>query len=282
MITSLQALKTTNAMAEKRATRGNHRGKGKPSASVPDVYQEMLSEVLPAHSELPERPLKKRRTGRIDAADNSTIIDNPPASDNEEDLEFEDVLAGSTSLNSDNESIPPKLLQTTTRDSDDSDESDYQWEPLDFQAERQSSEPTGNLELNLTRSAAEPSRQKTTPRRRAISKAEKSLRLETHKLHVLCLLSYLKRRNDWCNDQEVHASLKPLLDKKMLQFLKPKSNLSQFGQAESLKRGIEQVSAMWNKKFTITMRGLRRALWADDEKDIHNVSKNCVRSTLRN
>jgi xeroderma pigmentosum group C-complementing protein len=116
-----------------------------------------------------------------------------------------------------------------------------------------------------------PQRQKVAPRRKAVSKAEKVLRLEAHKMHVLCLLAHLDRRNEWCNDEDVKKSLKPLLDKKMLTFLTPKSNLSQFGRAESLKRGLEQVSVMWRTKFNIVLRGSRRALWADDEKDVQNV-----------
>jgi xeroderma pigmentosum group C-complementing protein len=55
-------------------------------------------------------------------------------------------------------------------------------------------------------------------------------------------------------------------------FLRPKSDMSQFGRAESLKRGLEQAGIMWRKKFRITNRGMRRALWADNEADLENVS----------
>ena len=45
------------------------KGKGKANqkrGDVPDVYQEMLAEALPSLSS-PERPLKRRRTGKPDA-----------------------------------------------------------------------------------------------------------------------------------------------------------------------------------------------------------------------
>jgi xeroderma pigmentosum group C-complementing protein len=31
---------------------------------------------------------------------------------------------------------------------------------------------------------------------------------------------------------------------------------------------------MWRTKFSITARGMRRALWADDERDLQNASDN--------
>jgi xeroderma pigmentosum group C-complementing protein len=153
---------------------------------------------------------------------------------------------------------------------EEADESDQEWEGVDFDTLPQDNEPSGDLELTL-KPRTTPSRQKPTPKRRVLSKAEKVLRLETHKMHVLCLLAHLDRRNEWCNDEDVKKSLRPLLDKKMLTFLKPNENLPQFGRAESLKRGLSQVSFMWRTKFNVTARGIRRALWADDEKDIQNV-----------
>jgi xeroderma pigmentosum group C-complementing protein len=268
-------------MAGKQRVTGS-KGKAKATTNrngIPDVYQEMLAEALPAQSELPDRPLKRRRTGRREGAETGTTSEPPAESeginvgeDEDEDVEFEDVLGGDEGRDSENESdSPPKRLQTAYRDSDDdSAESDFEWEALDFDANAPADEPSGDLELTLTtRDTSQ--KQKSTPRRKAVTKAERVLRLEVHKMHVLCLLAHADRRNDWCNDTEVHSSLKPLLDKKMLQFLRPKSDLSQFGRAESLKRGIDQVSTMWRKRFTITARGIRRGLWADDEKDIQNV-----------
>jgi xeroderma pigmentosum group C-complementing protein len=79
-------------------------------------------------------------------------------------------------------------------------------------------------------------------------------------------------RNEWCNDAEVQRTLKPLLDKKTIKFLRPSGDLTQFGQTNSLKRGIETVNEMWRSKWMITARGIRRALWAEDDKDLQNVS----------
>jgi len=253
--------------AKKAATRGKA-----PSSrnAVPEVYQQMLAEALPTQPNIPVRPLKRRRTGPRSApssAGGRHKSSDPVDEDDEEDVDFEDVL---DTRDSDSDA-PPKAQQTAYRDSDEeSNESDHEWEGVDFDTLPEDNEPTGDLELTL-KPRTTPQRQKVAPRRKVVSKAEKVLRLEAHKMHVLCLLAHLDRRNEWCNDEEVRKTLKPLLDKKMLTFLKPRSDLSQFGRAESLKRGLEQVSVMWRTKFSIVARGVRRALWADDEKDVQNV-----------
>jgi xeroderma pigmentosum group C-complementing protein len=223
---------------------------------------------LPNRAEKPERPLKKRRIGSRENQVATSRSANRSDEENEDDLQFEDVIAADD-FDSD---APPKLQQTAYRDSDDeSEDDDFDWEGVDFDAKPDPGEPSGDLELTLTTKSTPQSR-KVTPRRKAVSKAERVARLEIHKMHVLCLLSHLDRRNEWCNDSDVHASLRPLLDKKMLTFLNPRPDLSQFSRADSLKRGLEQVSVMWRTKFSITARGMRRALWADDERDLQNAS----------
>ena len=259
-------------MAGKKGARGG-KGKGKATKSaVPDVYQDMLAEALPEQSDIPERPLKRRRTGRrpsqVARISQAPATSSVKEEEEEEDLEFEDVL----DLEGEQD-VPLKRQQTAYRDSDDeSEDSDGEWQGLNLDAEPEVEEPSGDLDLTLVKKAA-PQVQPAATRRRLVSKAEKIERLEKHKMHVLCLLSHLDMRNDWCNDSDVHNSLRPLLDKQMLKFLRPKSSLPQFGRTDSLKRGLEQVAVMWRTKFSITARGLRRALWADDEKDLQNVRR---------
>lgn len=269
-------------MAGKKAGPGR-KGKGKATTSrnaVPDVYQEMLAEALPIQSDVPDRPLKKRRTGKrapqtatLNSAKSPDLVAEEVDEDEDEDLQFEDVLAPHQEelLGDDEFAPPPKQQQTAYRDSDEeSQDGDLDWEGLDFDTKLGEDEASGDLELTLTKRTPQP--KTSTPRRRVVSKAEKVTRVETHKMHVLCLLSHLDRRNNWCNDPETKASLRSLLDKKTLNFLRPRSDLSQFGQTESLKRGLEQACVMWRTKFKITSRSMRRALWAEDDEDLENVS----------
>ncbi|TVY45492.1 DNA repair protein rhp41 [Lachnellula subtilissima] len=257
-------------MAPRKPPAGMKRGKGKGKApvkrsAVPDVYQEMLAEALPSHADVSERPLKKRRTGPRDTegvAASSSRQAGEDDGDGDEELEFEDVL-----------DEPVKTQQTAYRDSDEESEEDeeLEWAGVDFESLPGNGETSGSGDLELTLTANKtPQRPKISMRRRVVSKAERATRLEIHRMHILCLLSHVERRNDWCNDSEVQKSLRPLLDKKMMTFLRPKSDMSQFGRAESVKRGLEQAGIMWRKKFRVTARGVKRALWADDEKDLQN------------
>ncbi|KAG0645844.1 DNA repair rhp41 [Hyphodiscus hymeniophilus] len=258
---------------KRAAARVKGKGKGKATASaVPDVYRDMLAEALPMQSDIPERPLKRRRVGRpreIATADVGVPDEERHDVDSEEDVEFEDVLGPEISEETADESnSPPKMEQTAYRDLNDSDsESNFDWDTIDFSAKPQEEPSTGDLELTLIARPA-PQSKTTAPRRKAVTKEDKAIRLQQHKMHILYLLAFVDRRNEWCNDDAVKASLKPLLTSKMVKFMKPASNLSQFGRGESLKRGLEDVAKMWRVNFKITERGMRRALWADNEKDI--------------
>lgn len=266
-------------------TRGRSKGKGKApnQNAVPDVYRDMLEEAIPAQSQISERPLKKRRVGLRGAVVSASESGPPKPSvaeshdesddDEDEDMEFEDVIAVEKSLDGeDSDEDASRPQQIAYRDSDEeSDESDadieIDWETLNFNTK--DDEPSGDLELTLNRPA--PQRQVATPRRKALTQGDKDHRLQIHKLHLLCLLSHVDRRNEWCNDSVVQDSLRPLLNKKMLSYLRPREDLPPFGQADSLKRGLDMAAVLWRTKFQITKRGLRRALWADDEDDIKNV-----------
>ena len=271
-------------MTGKRAVARRGKGKGKASASsqsvVPGVYQEMLAEALPMQQDVSERPLKRRRRSQPNHNLSPGTARQPidlESQDEEEDIEFEDVLDNDNPDGSgieskgDDPGSAPKRLQTAYRDSaDESEESDFEWEGINLNRTAQGDGPSGDLELTLATRSPLP-RQTGASKRRTVTKAERQLRLQTHKLHVLCLLSYMDRRNHWCNDPDVQELLKPLVNKKMLTFLRPKSSLSQFGRAESLKRGLDDLSRLWRARFRITARGMRRSLWAEEEKDLHKV-----------
>lgn len=262
-------------------------------ALVPGVYKQMLREsgALPSRmaSETTERPLKRRRTGRQAAQENpaslgqkaggdnatsgpraratiASIPEDDASEDDDEDIEFEDV------------DIPKPTVQTTYRDSsDDESEEEAEFEDVDFDAvfassSEQAPEQQKTLELNLTaaKEALAPAR-RAADRRKPITKEEKELRVEVHKAHILCLLAHVEKRNHWCNDPVVQESLRPLLTAKIVQWLNPESHLTQFGQTESLKKGLQMIMEKFQQRFAITEIGLRRALWAGDEKQLENV-----------
>lgn len=178
--------------------------------------------------------------------------------------------------------LPPTTQQTTYRDIDedsdvDSDESYCDWENVGFDVDNEieedtfpSSSSTKDLELTLSKTTS--SKGKSTKyNRKSITKKDRLLRLAVHKMHILCLLSSLDLRNDWCNDIEVQNSLRPLITPNLLKLLRPKPELSQFSRTQSLKKGLTELSFLWKTKFCVTKRGMRRALWVNNENNLQYV-----------
>lgn len=272
-------------MAGRKRTAASRRNDAPAEPTGGQIYMDMLGEagVNARRDPSPERPLKRRRPGARRAekrpeepsqAEGSSSkpeqIEKPAPSvgddEDDEDVEFEDVA------------LPEPTMQTMELESDDDeDDEDLQFEDVDFTAplkgpESAPQEPQA-LELNLTvqKTAAEQSR-KAAERRKPISREDKKRRLEIHKAHILCLLSHIARRNHWCNDAKVHQYLEPHLTDKMVSYLTPGTNLPQFGRTESIKNGLKQAQTMWNTKFEVTERGLRRALWAEEPEHLKDVS----------
>ncbi|KAI1380360.1 Rad4-domain-containing protein [Hypoxylon crocopeplum] len=243
-------------------------------SDVPDIYREMLVEAnVRSHATSPERPLKRRRPGQR----NEQSIkkpDPPPMTSKNEDVEDEDDIQF--------EDVPPPAatVQTVYRDSDEEEEGDddeIQFEDVDFSFPPPNPDSTHDgggdsskdLELDFsTRLTA--NAQKAPDRRKPMNKAEKDRRIEIHKTHLLCLLAHVARRNRWCNDDAVQDNLRTRLTKKMVKYLNPSTNLSQFGQTQSLKDGLQQVATMYKTNFQVTERGIRRALWAENEEYLQN------------
>ncbi|KAI1846014.1 hypothetical protein JX266_007823 [Neoarthrinium moseri] len=261
-----------------RQTRGSA-ARGGP----PDVYREMLADVDVRAIADPEEPPPKRRR-RPGEKSTPTQPSKPrpktqppppeaPESDEDDgDIQFEDVA------------IPVATIQTMFRDSeeedddddddDNDDEEDLQFEDVDLSfpdlnfnnTEPEKEEPK-DLVLNLTARATEKLRH-VAERRKPINRPEKDRRIEIHKTHLLCLLSHVAQRNRWCNDAEVQRTLRRLLNREMVKYLNPGRDLTQFGQTNSLKTGLQKVEIMFRTRYEITERGIRRALWADKEEHL--------------
>ncbi|KAI0888001.1 Rad4-domain-containing protein [Annulohypoxylon maeteangense] len=255
----------TNATASRstRSTRSNTR-----RSDVPDIYNQMLADVdIQPHTTLSERPLKRRKPSQKNdhspkKPDPPKAISKPEDVDDDDDVQFEDVP------------LPAATMQTVFRDSDEEDDDDeIQFENVDLSIPSSNLDNTedGNkdLELNFSaRMAASP--RKSADRRKPISKEEKGRRMEIHKMHILCLLAHVARRNRWCNDNTTQKTLRKLLTNKMITYLNPSTQLSQFGRANSLKEGLQQVGTMFKTKYQVTERGIRRSLWADNEQHLQN------------
>jgi xeroderma pigmentosum group C-complementing protein len=163
-----------------------------------------------------------------------------------------------------------------TRDSDEEDDDDIDFEDVAIEANEPSvtvvSKQSRELDLDLSAhmAALAPRR---ADRRKAISRDERERRVEIHKMHLVCLLAHVELRNRWCNNRGVQDVLRPLLPQKTVSALIPRASLNQFGRSESLRKGLQEAKELFRVKFTVTERGIRRALWAEDEEQLKDVCR---------
>lgn len=233
-------------------------GDGEPPAKRPRrPGQRNATRTQSATAIAPSVPAVKPSAKAVEVSGTAHDTDDTDDADEDEDIEFEDVA------------LPEPTIQTTYQDSEDEDEDDdVAFEDVDFGALPEDAPEAETLELDLSThraaAAAEAIKRRGGPKRKPISRAERERRVEVHKLHLCCLLVHAARRNRWCNDAEVQSALRPLLPSKVVDMLKPRSGLTQFGRSESLKDGLVKARGIFQSAFKITERGLRRALWAEE------------------
>ncbi|KAJ5923326.1 hypothetical protein N7454_008571 [Penicillium verhagenii] len=243
-----------------KATRGRQsRNNNSREDQVPEIYQEMLNEAEardPEQFHL-ERPTKRRRVG-----DTKAIPIDPPA------LTQSNPVEQPTS----NQELEQQVQ--TVYDSTTEDESDIEWEDVDIQQPAQelpsaSAVSQGRDEtLQIIFDKEPEARKKTALRRKPVTAAEKKLRLDIHKTHLLCLLAHVNLRNRWCNDNETQISLKRMLPKRIIALLHPDEDKQQYIRSTTFMDGLNQVADLFNRKFQVTKPGLKRAHWAEDQTQL--------------
>lgn len=200
------------------------RGRGKQAIlgeEVSDVYRDMLRDVVGASAKRPEelsdsdesQPPKKRKVAANKNIEAGLSLGgdkgkNVLVEDSEDDAEkaIEDV---------DNESD----VGSDEESEEGSGESEVDWEEVDLSKQSPSSRITPSLHVLLIASlamgfATEPpkpeqpleiildqkNKQKAGCVRRTITAVDRRIRLEVHKMHLLCLLIHVYQRSRWCND----------------------------------------------------------------------------------
>ncbi|KFX89615.1 hypothetical protein V490_06912 [Pseudogymnoascus sp. VKM F-3557] len=239
------------------------------SATVPEVYQDMISEALENDHDSIDRPPKRRRTrqaleSHTEDAKKEQETHNEHIDEEQESEEevFEDVL--------------PPAAQTVYNSDSGSDWDDDAFEDIGlysdpFQpglggADGDERDEDQHLDLTLNKSKEVPQK---TPRKkgRTFTKEDRATHLMIHKMHLLCLTRYLERRNEWCNDAEVQRILRPLLSAKDRQWFKTNPEWTQFRRTGSIKKGLDNAANIWLTNFKVTARGMRRAYWDEDVSD---------------
>lgn len=202
-------------MARGRGKSAGRQGAGRPRRreanrtpdALPKVYQDMLADAVPSLATRTSdegRTAKRRRVGgrvislgQVAASENVTDTGSDTARDT--DLEGKHVRDGK---------VPQQIVYN---ESEDSADSDFAWEEVDlrdgsrveFSAEDGTNDGEG---LDLILNAGDSNAQKRVgQRRKPASAADRKMRLEIHKMHLLTLLVHVHLRNDWCNDEKAQV-----------------------------------------------------------------------------
>lgn len=243
--------------------------RGDTEEEIPEVYRELLAEAdaRAADEPLRDRPVKRRKVGERGV----------------------DLHSIDSDTNEQDDTIPTNLIDLTQSqtiydvDAEDAseDDSDMEWEEVIVQQPEKNDLNTagvvGDQTLNITLERPSDQRRTIIRRRKPVSGAEKKLRLDIHKAHVLCLLGHVYIRNIWCNDDEVQKFLKQMLTKQMIALLNPKESAPQFTRSTTFIDGLKQASETFARRFRITAPGLRKPYWAENAEECKDRAESIMR-----
>ena len=120
--------------------------------------------------------------------------------------------------------------------------------------------PPATLELTLNDPAI------SHQTRRKITAVDRRIRLETHKLHLICLLYHVKLRNRWIDLPEVRNNLPAVIPQSALNKLHHDPADQQFRRSKLFVDGLRESAQVFSKKWKINHRGLVTPQWHEPEK----------------
>ncbi|PLB41700.1 putative DNA repair protein Rad4 [Aspergillus candidus] len=252
-----------------RQTTATSSGKQRDDNDIPAVYQEMLAEAeaRDPHAFDSTRQIKRRRVQTSDSPSRT-----PGSTKNDtSDARGKDVS---------------QAVQTVY-DSPSSDESDMEWEEVDLEQKSPQAGVVPGLSpaagqdedsIQITLDAPAAQRQKTVSRK-PISNAERKLRLDLHKVHLLCLLRHVQIRNLWCNDDVLQGFLKQMLPRRIISLLNPPEDKPQHVRSTTFVDGLNQASEAFLRRFRITSPGIQRPHWADNLEAVTHKAESIMADT---
>ncbi|ORY08526.1 hypothetical protein BCR34DRAFT_569790 [Clohesyomyces aquaticus] len=244
--------------------------------TVPDVFQNMLSEATASKAAEPDennRPLKKRKTAQSQGRDNFAFpaksISNPSSA-----AVSQSQSSRVAEPHDETDDEPPRILQTIT-DSEESDGSDMEWEDVlgqgndddDVSHDGDALPEVSDISITVGGEKAEGKTPVKQVRRRGITSVDKKRRLDIHKMHILCLLYHVHRRNVWCNNEKVQATLRKFPSPKTLSNLVPNPEFTQFQASRRFLDGIQELKILWSSRFSVTAMGMHKPRWVDADSE---------------
>jgi xeroderma pigmentosum group C-complementing protein len=285
--------KTTELATPRRSTRRTKASQ--QDEDVPVVFQEMLREeqaTQATSTDEDERPLKKRKTAQSQRssspvlkfsptkpAPESARISLPPAPRAKTPSQLQTSSPAREPESRDAAPANERFRQTVI-DSDESDGSDEEWEDALVDGDDTDDQDEVNLvtpqvaDISITIGGKKSENSVTTRRvrRRAITSVDKKKRLDIHKMHVLCLLYHVYRRNVWCNDLRVQTTLRKLVPPKTLLALVPNPDLTQYSASKRFIDGMNELKVLWSRRFKLTAQGMSKPKWAEADADVRPFS----------
>ncbi|KAJ8108652.1 hypothetical protein OPT61_g8026 [Boeremia exigua] len=281
--------KTTDAPTPRRSLRKRDTHEEQQDG-LPDAVREMLHEDRVAKrsaDDQDDKPLKKRRTAH--AQKSSSPAPQPQVVQRGSKPEPATVRPVKPTP----PKLPPSLLPyeppprnaqpsrvlQTVEDSDESeDDSDMEWEDaLGDAGDSEEGEPNatpaiGDVSITIGGNKSEEVSTKKKVRRRAITAVDRKIRLDIHKMHVLCLLYHVHRRNAWCNDARVQSALRKLVEPKTLMNLVPNPDLTQYSASKRFVDALNDLKTMWAKRFKATAQGMSKPKWLEPGAEVRPFS----------
>ncbi|RPA96666.1 Rad4-domain-containing protein [Choiromyces venosus 120613-1] len=148
---------------------------------------------------------------------------------------------------------PAKAIESSDEsdaDPDSDDEDGVNWEDVDLSRQAitdfLSSAPAVKntpAPLSITLSGKDKKPVRTV---RKITRVERRIRWETHKMHLLCLLYHVSLRNRWCNSQEVKGNLSSLVTQRIRKLLIDNPSDQPFRRSQLFLEGLQALSDVWN------------------------------------
>jgi len=265
--------------------------------AVPSVFRDMLLDAQLSEAGEDDRPRKKRRTAH------SRISKSPLPGPTRVQTSARKPVSPLSSHQSfapvsQSRVTPPSLwkpqasgeitraptntrVRQTIEDPDESDdESDMEWEDAlgdgddsDGTEEVKETVPQiGDISITIGGNAPGDSATRQKTRRRAITSVDKKRRVDLHKIHVMCLMYHVHRRNAWCNDKRVQSTLRKIVSPTILANLIPNPEITQYSASKCFVDAMNELKILWSKRFRTTARGMYKPRWADAEADVRPIS----------
>lgn len=174
---------------------------------------------------------------------------------------------------------PARVLQTVEESDESDDDSDMEWEDAlgdggdsEDESEARPAPQIADVSIAIGGKKSEEVSTKKKVRRSAITSVDRKRRLDIHKMHVLCLLYHVHRRNAWCNDARVQSALRKLVEPKILTDLVPYPDLTQYSASKRFVDALNDLKIMWSKRFKATAQGMSKPKWAEPGAEVRPFS----------